>query len=114
MRKGDILMASNLEFVEYVCEQVAGAGEITYRKMFGEYGIYMDGKFVALICDDQFFVKPTSAGQMILGTPNEVPPFDGAKNCFLIEDLDNSELLTRLLIATWEELPFPKPKKAKK
>lgn len=50
-------MASNIEFVEYVCDQLRGAGEISHKKMFGEYGIYMDGKFIAAVCDDQFLSK---------------------------------------------------------
>ena len=104
-------MNSGIEFVNYVCGQLTDAGEITYRKMFGSYGIYMDGKFIALICDDQLFLKPTSVGRKILETPTEEAPFDGAKDWFLIEDLDNSELLTRLLIASWKELPFQKQKK---
>jgi len=106
-------MDSGIEFVDYVCGQLSSAGEITYRRMFGSYGIYMDSKFIALICDDQLFLKPTVVGKTILGTPIEEAPFDGAKDWFLIEDLDNGELLTRLLIATWKELPFPKPKKVK-
>ena len=58
-------MASNLEFVEYVAEQLSEAGEITYRKMFGEYGMYLDGKIFAVICDDQLFIKVTEAGRKI-------------------------------------------------
>ena len=50
-------MASHLEFVEYVAGQLSEAGEITYRKMFGEYGMYLDGKIFAVICDDQLFIK---------------------------------------------------------
>jgi len=107
-------MTSNFEFVDYVCEQLASAGEITYRKMFGSYGIYMDGKFIGLICNDQFILKPTSVGRTILGTPHEEAPFDGAKDWFVIEDLDNNELLRSLLLATWDELAFQKPKKRKK
>ena len=107
-------MNSGIEFVNYVCGQLSDAGEIAYRKMFGSYGIYMDGKFIALICYDQFFLKPTSIGRTILETPIEEAPFDGAKDWFLIEDLDNNEFLTRLLIASWEELPFQKPKKPKR
>jgi len=106
-------MSSGIEFVEYVCGQLFDVGEITYRKMFGSYGIYMDGKFMALICDDQFFLKPTVVGKAILGTPIEEPPFPGARDWYLIEDLDDSEFLMRLLVATWEELPFLKPKKRK-
>ena len=52
-------MASSVEFAEYVCGQAEGAGEVSYRKMFGEYGIYLDGKFIGVVCDNQFFVKIT-------------------------------------------------------
>lgn len=55
-------MASSLSFVTYVCEQMAQAGDIRFRKMFGEYGIYCNDKIVALVCDDQLFVKVTEAG----------------------------------------------------
>ena len=49
-------MASRLEYVQYVAEQLSGAGEITYKKMFGEYGLYCDGKIFANVSDDQLFV----------------------------------------------------------
>ena len=52
-------MSSKPEFVEYCAEQCRGAGEITYKKMFGEYGLYCNGKIFALVCDDEFFVKIT-------------------------------------------------------
>ncbi|RKY80895.1 competence protein TfoX, partial [candidate division KSB1 bacterium] len=49
-------MASDLSFVEFVAEQMEDAGLITYRKMFGEYALYCNGKVTALICDNQLFV----------------------------------------------------------
>ena len=49
-------MASKAEFVKYVADQLAGAGTVTYRKMFGEYGMYLDGKIFALICNDQLYI----------------------------------------------------------
>ena len=52
-------MASKIEFVEYIADQLKSAGVITYRKMFGEYGFYCDGKFFAVVCDDQLFIKIT-------------------------------------------------------
>lgn len=106
-------MASKIEFVEYVCEQLSGGGEITYKKMFGEYGLYCDGKSVGVICDDQLFLKKTDAGAAILPDCPEAPPYPGAKPSLLIESLDDRELMARLIRATWEELPFPKPKKKK-
>lgn len=105
-------MATDLGFVEHVCDQVRGAGRVAHRKMFGEYAIYVDDKLVALVCDDQLFVKPTPAGRALLGTPVEAPPYPGAKPSFLLEDqLDDGELLTALFRATATALPGPRPKK---
>lgn len=75
-------MASNQNFVDFVMDQIQGAGEITVRKMFGEYAIYSDGKIFGLICDNQLFIKPTTAGRKFIGEPLEAPPYPGAKNSF--------------------------------
>ncbi len=106
-------MASNIDFVEYVCEQISGAGEITYRKMFGDYGVYCNSKIIGLICDDQFFVKKTKAGAEIIPGCEEASPYTNAKPHFLIEDVDNKELMAEFISATYNELPMPKPKKPK-
>ena len=79
-------MASDEKFLIFVCDQLRGAGDISYRKMFGEYAIYKDQKVVALVCDNQLFVKPTPGGKALLGQPREAPPYPGAKPCFLIAD----------------------------
>lgn len=106
-------MASSKEFVEYIVDQLADAGGITYRKMFGEYGIYCDGKIFALVCDDRFYVKITNAGRKICPGLEEVPPYDGAKPYFLVEEIDDREKLAELAAETCKELPVPKPKKKK-
>ena len=49
-------MASDIDFVEFVVEQIENAGVITYRKVFGEYALYCKGKVIALICDNRLFV----------------------------------------------------------
>lgn len=109
-------MSSKIEFVEYVAEQCLGAGEITNKKMFGDYALYCNGKIFSLICDDEFFVKITNEVKELYPELPEKPPYDGAKNYFLIEDIDNAEFLTELVTATYNALPEPKPKtpKAKK
>lgn len=107
-------MASSPEFVSYAADQMRGAGNITYRKMFGEYGVYCDGKIFALICDDQLFIKITEAGRAVCPEFEEAPPYEGAKPYFLVEEIDDREFLTRLVTATVRELPAPKPRKKKK
>lgn len=105
-------MASHADFIEYVVEQIENAGTITYRKMFGEYALYANGKVVALICDDRLFIKPTEAGRAFIGEVKEAPPYPGAKNSFLIEDqLEDRAWLSELIRITEQELPEPKPKK---
>ena len=107
-------MASNPDFVEYIADQCAGAGEITVRKMFGDYGIYCDGMIFGLICDDHFYVKPTKAGKAMLRSIEMRPPYDGAKDYFYIADVDDRDYLSSLVRETCKELPMPKPKKAAK
>ena len=46
-------MASHGDFVNFVAEQLGEAGSIRSRKMFGEYGLYCDDVFFAVICGDQ-------------------------------------------------------------
>ena len=106
-------MASRAEFVQYIAEQLHDAGCITYRKMFGEYGLYCDGKIFALVCDDQFFIKITDAGRSLCPELREAAPYEGAKNYFLIEDVDNRDALVSLATATCTALPEPKPKKGR-
>lgn len=104
-------MASRIDFVEYACDQMSEAGEITYKKMFGEYGIYCEGKIVGLICDNQLFIKKTKIGESLLKNPVEDSPYTNAKPHFIIESFDNREFLGKFIRKTYDELPMPKPKK---
>ena len=106
-------MASRIEFVEFIADQLKDAGDITYRKMFGEYGIYCNGKIFGVICEDMLYIKITDAGRKICPDLEEAPPYEGAKNYFLMEDVENKETLTNLVAASCRELPEPKPKKRK-
>lgn len=107
-------MASTQNFVDFVLEQINNTGEITAKKMFGEYGIYSDGKMFAAICDNKLFIKPTVAGRAFIGEVVEAPPYPGAKPSFLIEDkIEDRTWLSELIRITVKELPEPKPKKKK-
>ena len=107
-------MASDLSFVEFIVEQIENTGNITYKKMFGEYTIYVDSKIVALVCDNQLFIKPTEGGRSFIGDVVEAPPYPGAKLSFLIEDkIEDREWISDLISITEKELPEPKPKKKK-
>jgi TfoX/Sxy family transcriptional regulator of competence genes len=106
-------MASDREFVKFVCDQLCGAGEISCRRMFGEAAVYLGDKVIGLICDNQLFVKPTEPGRAKIGAPLEAPPFPGANNWFLMADLDDPEFLADLVRTTAAALPSAKVKTKK-
>jgi DNA transformation protein and related proteins len=106
-------MASKQTTVDFLTDQLKEAGNIRSRKMFGEYAIYCDEKVVALVCDDQLFVKPTEVGRDFIQNPEEAPPYPGAKLYFRVseEKWDDDEWLTKLVKMTAKQLPLPKKKK---
>ena len=108
-------MATDADFLQFVLDQLAGTPGITHRKMFGEYALYCEGKVVALVCDNQVFVKPTGPGVAWVGAVTEGFPYPGAKPWLLIgEALDDREWFARLIRLTADALPMPKPRKPKK
>ncbi len=106
-------MASSQETADFLLDQLAGSGRFSVRRMFGEYCLYLDAKPVALLCDDQLYVKPTDAGRALLARIEEGFPFPGARPHLLVTaDLwEDREWLARLLTTTASVLPEPKPKK---
>ena len=79
-------MASDREFLDLIVNKIQNAGQIRYRMMFGEYGIYSNNKLFALVCDNKLFIKPTEAGRNFIKDVVEAPPYPGAKSSFLIEE----------------------------
>jgi TfoX/Sxy family transcriptional regulator of competence genes len=108
-------MGSRREIVDFIAGQMAEAGVVASRKMFGEYAIYCDTKVIAFVCDDQLFVKPTQAGLVFYPEVEYGDPYPGSKPWFLIpEDLwDDALWLSQLAKITADALPLPKPKKKK-
>ncbi len=105
-------MASSQSQVDFVVDQMSAAGGVSARKVFGEYAIYCAGKVVALFCDNQLFVKPTTAGRAFIGKVQEGYAYPGAKASFLIsgDRWEDGEWLSELIRLTALELPLPKPK----
>ena len=66
-------MATDQETAEYLVEQLTGSCPVSTRKMFGEYAVYHEGLVVALLCDNQLFVKKTDAGLSFVQEPTGIP-----------------------------------------
>ena len=108
-------MSTEQAFVEYVQSQSGLGPQLSFKKMFGEYALYLHGRVVAFACDNQLYLKPTEAGRSALGHVSEHPPYPGAKLYFRIdEQMEDRELLRNALETTARALPLPKPKPAAK
>ena len=106
-------MATRKEYLDYVLEQLSDLEGVTHRAMMGEYLLYYQGKLFGGVYDDRLLVKPVPAARALLPDAPEEAPYDGAKPMLLVEDMEDRDLLARLVTAMEPELPAPK-KKSKK
>ncbi len=106
-------MSTTKEYLGYILEQLSGLEGITHRSMMGEYIVYYHGKIAAYICDNRLLVKPVEAAKKLMPSAPAEPPYAGAKDMLLVEDIDDSEFLCKLFEAMYDELPMPKQKKKK-
>ncbi len=106
-------MATSQGTMDFLLDQLSTLGEASGRKMFGEYCLYLAGKPVGLVCDDQLYLKPTQAGRAMLGNAVEGAPYPGARPHLLItpDQWEDAEWLCDIVRATATDLPQPKVRK---
>lgn len=105
-------MATDAGLIEYLCDQLAGVGEIRSRKMFGDYMIYCNDKPVLIVCDDRPMVKILPILEPLLKDHPTAPPYEGAKLHYVL-DPDDRETLRQAVGLAEEVTPVPK-KRTKK
>ena len=102
-------MATDLDYVEFVCEQIKGDWSIRYKKMFGEYIIYLNDKPVLLVCDNTVYVKMINEISHLMKDAATDFPYEGAKEHYIL-DIENKELANNVLKILKEITPLPKKK----
>jgi TfoX/Sxy family transcriptional regulator of competence genes len=105
-------MATKLDFIEYVCGQIDGAGAIRHKKMFGEYMVYVNDKPLLLVCNNTVYVKIMPCLDDLMAGAERDCPYNGAKEHYIL-DIDNRELAFTVVAALEPVIPVPKPKKKK-
>ncbi len=101
-------MATDLSYIQFVIEQLRGE-DATYKKMFGEYMVYVEGKPVLTVCDNTVFVKEVKELEEIMAEAEKGYPYEGAKECYIL-DIENAELVERVVAILKEVIPLPKKK----
>ena len=105
-------MATSLEYIEFVCDQIQGFGEVRYKKMFGEYMAYINGRPVLLVCDNTVFVKILPEIEEMMHDAERGYPYDGAKEHYIL-DIEDRGLLERVIPVLETNTPLPRPRKKK-
>ncbi len=105
-------MATSVEYIEHICEQINSLGAVRYRKMFGEYMVYLNDKPILTVCDNTVFVKMLPQLEPLMKGADTAPPYDGAKEHYIL-DTDDRETMLSVIRILEEITPVPK-KKVKK
>lgn len=103
-------MATSIEFIDYVCEQLSGIGEVRYKKMFGEYMVYVNDKPVVIVCDDTAYVKKLPCIEEDMKESVCGCPYDGAKEHYVL-DIDDGAFARKIVSKVEEVTPLPKKRK---
>ena len=104
-------MATSKEYLAFILDQLSDVEGIAHRQMMGEYILYMNGKIAAYLCDDRLLVKPVPSAVQLMPNVTYEPPYDGAKDMLLVDNVDDRAFLKELFEAMYDELPNPKKKK---
>lgn len=103
-------MACSPEYVQYVCEQIAGVGTIRSRKMFGDYMVYVNEKPILLLCDNAVYVKMLDCIHEKMAGAQTGVPYEGAKEHYLL-DIDDAAFSREIVLELEHVTKTPKPRK---
>ena len=98
-------MSTSKEYMNFISEQLSSLSDITHRQMMGEYIIYYKGKIAAYICDNRLLIKPVPSAVKMMPDAKLEPPYSGAKDMLLVENVDDRKFLKELFNSMYDELP---------
>lgn len=104
-------MATSKDFLNYLLEQLKDIPEISFRPMMGEYLLYYRDKLVGDVCDNRVFIKPVESAKNLLTDAEMAPPYQGAKDMLVLEEIEDAQFVGKLFETMYAELPEPKSKK---
>lgn len=105
-------MATSKDTADFILARLGNDSRFTLRAMFGEYALYVDGKVVALICDNTLYVKIVPASAVLEDVCEQGPPYPGAKPHYIVSEemLYSLGGIPAILIAVAAALPEKKKK----
>lgn len=105
-------MATSADYIAFVCDQIVGVGEIRYKKMFGEYMVYVNEKPILLVCDNTVYVKKLQEIEELMKNAPCGAPYDGAKEHYIL-DIEDTVQCKKVIEVLEKTIPLPQKKKKK-
>ena len=102
------------EFNEYVRECFSSVGDIVIKSMMGGYLVYLNGKLIGDICNNEMFLKRAPTSDKLLADSELRYPYKGSKTLmYVFNRFEDADLIAELLEGMYAELPERISKKAK-
>ena len=95
-------MATTKDYKDFILEQLNLLDNITCKSMMGEYLLYYNGILFGGIYDDRLLVKIVDGNKKY--NMQESIPYESAKSMYLIDDVDNQEILRHIVLDTCKDL----------
>lgn len=99
-------MSTTKDYKDFVLEQLKILANINCKPMMGEYLLYYNNILFGGIYDDRLLVKIVDSNRKY--NMQESIPYTGAKPMYLVNDIDNQEILKEIVIETCRSLPIKK------
>lgn len=105
-------MATTEDYIEFVFDQIDNSLNKRYRKMFGEYMVYVNDKPVLMVCDDTVYAKKLDCIKPFIREDECGFPYNGAKEHYII-DPEDEENFNRIVVELEKVIKVPVKKKRK-
>ena len=99
-------MATSKEYKDFILEQLELLDNIACKPMMGEFLLYYNDVLFGGVYDNRLLVKIVDANKKY--NMQEQLPYESAKPMYLVDDVDNKELLKEIVIETCKGLPNKK------
>jgi len=99
-------MSTTLDYIEFVYDQIDNRWNKRYKKMFGEYMVYINQKPILLVCDNIVYVKELDCIRTLIQEENRGVPYKGAKEHYIV-DVEDRELLNKVIEILEKVIPVP-------
>lgn len=105
-------MSTSKEYIGFVLDQLNDIDDVSCKKMFGEYIVYVAQKPVLLVCGNCVMVKKVPELAEVMRDAPDGLPYEGAKVHYVL-DIENSELVRSVIDILVKVIPVPKRKNKK-